>query len=231
MGVCLWVLISTRPSFGNECNILRVSRAKQVLELSYRLKWQELEAVSTARYLGVNLSYNLVWNTHIDQTVKKANIMLGFLRRTLRVNSSDTKASAYKTLVRPNIEYCAAVWNPYTVTGKHKLEMQKCAARYATTRYHKTSSIAGMLQELDWESSESKRAKIQLILLFKVVIDLMVIPTPAYLTPASTRTRANHTKKLRQYSAKSVAFKYSLFSRTIPFGIFYQPLWLRPLTW
>ena len=112
---------------------------KKPLEFSYSLKGQELEAVSTATYLGVDLSYNLVWNTHIDRMVKKANNMLSFLRRNLRINSSDTKVSAYKTLVPPNLKYCAAVWNPYTVTGKHKLEMVwRRAARYATNRYHNT---------------------------------------------------------------------------------------------
>ena len=36
------------------------------------------------------------------------------------------------------------------------------------------------------------------------------------LTPASTRTRANHTKKLRQISSRSDAYKFSFFPRAIP---------------
>lgn len=94
--------------------------------------------------------------------------MLGFLRRNLRVNNSDTKAAAYKSIVRSNLEYCASTWSPYTASGKHKLEMvQRRAARYATNRYHNTSSVTEMLQELDWESLESRRVKIQLTLLYK----------------------------------------------------------------
>ena len=143
--------------------------------------------------------------------------MLGFLRRNRRINNSDTKAAAYKTLVRPNLEYCASVWSPYTAAGKRKVEMvQRRAARYATNRYHNTSSVTDMLQDLDWESLESRRVKIQLTLLFKVIQDLVDIPVSAYLTPASTRKRANHTKKLRQISSKSDAYKHSFFPRTIP---------------
>ena len=201
----------------DKCNTLQVTRARNPLTFTYSLKGQDLEAVNTAKYLGVDLSNNLSWNSHIDRTTKKANSMLGFLRRNLRVNNSDTKAAAYKTLVRPNLEYCASVWSPYTAAGKRKIEMvQRRAARYATNRYHNTSSVTDMLQELDWESLESRRVKIQLTLLFKVIQDLVDIPASTYLTPASTRTRANHTKKLRQISSKSDAYKHSFFPRTIP---------------
>ena len=201
----------------DKCNTLQVTRARNPLTFTYSLKGQDLEAVNTAKYLGVDLSNNLSWNSHIDRTTKKANSMLGFLRRNLRVNNSDTKAAAYKTLVRPNLEYCASVWSPFTAAGKRKIEMvQRRAARYATNRYHNTSSVTDMLQDLDWESLESRRVKIQLTLLFKVIQDLVDIPASTYLTPASTRTRANHTKKLRQISSKSDAYKYSFFPRTIP---------------
>ena len=201
----------------DKCNSMQVTRSRNPLTFKYSLKGQDLEAVNTAKYLGVDLSNNLSWNSHIDRTAKKANSMLGFLRRNLRINNSDTKTAAYKTLVRPNLEYCASVWSPYTATGKQKIEMvQRRAARYATNRYHNTSSVTDMLQDLDWESLESRRVKIQLTLLFKVIQDLVDIPAAAYLTPASTRTRANHTKKLKQISSRSDAYKFSFFPRTIP---------------
>ena len=201
----------------DKCNVLRVSRAKNPMMFNYSLKGQNLEAVNTAKYLGIDLSNNLTWNSHIDRTVKKANNMLGFLRRNLRVSNSDTKAAAYKSIVRSNLEYCASTWSPYTTSGKHKLEMvQRRAARYVTNRYHNTSSVTEMLLELDWESLESRRVKIQLTLLYKIINDLVDIPAPAYLTPTTTKTRANHSKKYRQFPSKCDAFKYSFFPRTVP---------------
>ena len=76
--------------------------------------------------------------------------------------------------------------------------------------------VTDMLQDLDWETPESRRVKIQLTLLFKVIQDLVDIPASAYLTPASTRTRANHMKKLRQILSKSDAYKHCFVPRTIP---------------
>ena len=145
---------------------------------------------------------NFSWNSHIDRTAKKVNNTLGFLRRNLPINSSDIKAAACKTFVRPNLEYFASVWKPHTVSGKWKIEMvQRRATRYTTNHYHITSSVTDLLQQLEWESLESRRAKIKLTLLFKVVNDLVDIPASAYLTPASTRTSVNHTKKLRRISS------------------------------
>ena len=94
--------------------------------------------------------------------------------------------------------------------------VQRRAARYVTNRYHKTSSVTAMLLELDWESLESRRVKIQLTLLYKIINDLVDIPASAYLTPTITKTRANHSKKYRQFPSSCDAFKYSFFPRTVP---------------
>ena len=49
----------------------------------YKLEGQELEELSTSNYLGVDLSNNILWNEHIDRTVKKDNGVLEFLKRNL----------------------------------------------------------------------------------------------------------------------------------------------------
>ena len=201
----------------DKCNVLRVTNKRAPINSTYKLKGQELEELSTSKYLGVDLSKNLEWKEHIDRTVKKANSVLGFLRRNLRINNVDTKSSAYITLVRPHLEYCASIWSPHTDKYSHKLEMvQRRAARYCTNRYHNTSSVTDMLQDLNWETLESRRTKLQLVMMYKIINDLVDIPCDAYLTPATTRTRAIHSKKLLQYPTRTDTFKFSFFPRTIP---------------
>ena len=90
----------------DKCSILRVTRIKSPLLHYYTLNGQILHTDEQSKYLGVDIATNLSWNAHIDRIVKKGNSMLGFLRRNLKVKSQDTKASAYFTLVRPNLEYC-----------------------------------------------------------------------------------------------------------------------------
>ena len=95
----------------DKCNVLRVTKKRTPLNSTYKLKGQELAELSTSKYLGFDLSSNLDWKEHIDRTVKKANSVLGFLRRNLRINNRETKSSAYVTLVRPHLEYCASIWS------------------------------------------------------------------------------------------------------------------------
>ena len=64
----------------------------------------ELESVPSAKYLGVTISEDLSWSTHINNTSMKANQALGFIKRDIRVQNKDLKSTAYKTLVRPQLE-------------------------------------------------------------------------------------------------------------------------------
>ena len=199
-----------------KCSVLKVTRSRSPVLHDYSLKGQILQAESHSKYLEVDLTASLSWNTHIDRIVKKGNSMMGFLQRNLRTNNQDTKASAYFTLVHPNLYFCSTVWSPYTSQAKHKIEVvQRRAAHYATNRYRNTSSVSGMLENLNWETLETRQTKSQLTMMSKILHGLVDIPADDYLTPASTRTRALHTKKLRQYASSSNAFKYSFFPHTI----------------
>ena len=178
----------------DKCNVLRVVRSKKPRMYKYHLKGHQLEAADTTNYLRVDLSYSLSWNHNIDSTVKKGNIMLGFLKRNLKISNQDTKSAAYFSLVRPNLEYCASIWNPYSIQSIKKLEMvQRRAARYATNRYRNTSRVTDMLDNLEWETLESRRTKIQLEMFFKIINDLVDIPSSNYLIPANSKTRSNHS--------------------------------------
>ena len=61
------------------------------------------------KYLGVTISDDLSWSTHTDNITKSANQTLGFLKRNIRVHNKDLKSVAYKTLVRPQLEYASTV--------------------------------------------------------------------------------------------------------------------------
>lgn len=95
-------------------HVLRVTRKRNPLIRNYSLHGRTLESVDSAKYLGVTLTSDLRWNSHISNITKKGNQTLGFLRRNLQINSPTLKAVAYKSLVRPTVEYASTVWDPYT---------------------------------------------------------------------------------------------------------------------
>jgi len=132
-----------------KCNVLRVTMAKSPLRTNYILEGITLAEDQTSKYLGVDLQSDLGWKQHIDKIAKKANTMLGFLKRNLRNTRCETKTNAYISLDRSNLEFCCTVWNPHRKNLVHKVEMvQRRAARFTTNRYHNTSSVSDMLHNL-----------------------------------------------------------------------------------
>ena len=62
--------------------------------------------------LGVTITSNLRWNTHVSNVCTKANRTLGFLRRNLYSCPQEVNEAAYKGLVRPVLDYGSSVWDP-----------------------------------------------------------------------------------------------------------------------
>ena len=73
--------------------------------------------------------------------------------------SRDVKEAAYKTMVRPILEYGSSVWDPYTQGLQDELErVQNRAARFVTRNYTlEEGSMSGILEQLKWESLKKRR--------------------------------------------------------------------------
>ena len=90
------------------------------------------------------------------------NNTLGFLRRTIKIHSESLK-SAYKVLVRPQLEYC------FTDSNISKLEaVHRIAARWVKHDYGQTSSVTEMMQYLHWRRLDQRRIDNKLSLLYKI---------------------------------------------------------------
>ena len=94
---------------------MRVTRHyshKQIIH-DYTLHRQTLENVQSAKYLGKTITENMNWGQHSSDISSKATKTLGLLRRKVAFVPRSTKEVAYKTLVRPKLEYAAPIWSPY----------------------------------------------------------------------------------------------------------------------
>ena len=141
-------------------NVLSISRKKQPIKNNYTLHGHELEHANTAKYLGVSITSDMRWNQHISNICKKANNTLSFLSRNLNIRDTKIKEKAYQSPVRPTLEYACTTWDPYLKDDKHRIEMvQRRAARYVSYRFHYTSSVSSILEELKWPTLEERRRK------------------------------------------------------------------------
>ena len=100
------------------------------IQFEYSLHQQKLEQVPSAKYLGITITDNLNWGQHVSEISCKATKKMGFLQRNLALAPRHTKEVTYKTLVRPQLEYAAPIWNPYHETQIAQVEkVQRTAAR------------------------------------------------------------------------------------------------------
>ena len=119
-----------------KCNVSTINKKANRVKYQYNLHGHILESVNIAKYLGCQITSDLRWSDHVNNICGKANRTLGFLRRNLNVGSTSVKENAYKTLVRPTLEYASTVWDPYHQKDIQQLEMvQRRGARYASNRF------------------------------------------------------------------------------------------------
>ena len=70
----------------------------------------ELNISASFTQLGLSLSSNLAWKTHIHSLAKHASQKLGLLARARGFFSSSHILTIYMSQIRPSLEYCSHVW-------------------------------------------------------------------------------------------------------------------------
>ena len=94
----------------------------------------------------------------------------------------DIKCKAYKSLVRPTLEYACTVWDPYYSTSADNLEaVQRRAARWVMNNYDRECSVACMLKKLDWRVLAQRRADARIKLLSKILKEEVDIEASKYV--------------------------------------------------
>ena len=70
----------------------------------------KLDTSASSIQLGLSLSPNLAWKTHINSLAKHASQKLSFLAIAPRFFASSHLLTIYKSQIRPSLEYCSLVW-------------------------------------------------------------------------------------------------------------------------
>ena len=131
---------------------------------------------------------------------------------------SGVREAAYTTLVWPQLEYAAAIWNPHHKDKIDQIEkVQRRAALWTICNFDTRASVSDMLETLGWRSLQQRRADARLCLFFKIVNNM--VPVSLYISsqtlehPDTTILRhfANCIRK--QLTTSTPSFCQQLFSR------------------
>ena len=125
-----------------------------------------MKFVEAEKDLGVTLSRNLKFSTHIRIQANKATAILGQLKRTFRFWTIATCRTLYCAFVRPHLEYAAAVWSPHSKKDIKILESVQRRATKLVSRY-RNWSYADRLAVFDLTTLQERRVRGDMIQLFK----------------------------------------------------------------
>ena len=175
-----------------------------------------LKSEDSTTYLGVEFNNTLSWNNQTQAATKKAQKVLGMIRRNLWSCPEKVKVTAYTSLVRPHLEYAAGAWCPYRKRNIKSLErIQRQAARFCKADYSREpGTVTKLLSDLKWETLETRRLIHRLSMMYKIRHELVEIPMSQHFVQ-NTRSSRPHNQKYIRPATRIDAYKYSFFPASI----------------
>jgi hypothetical protein len=190
-----------------------VLSTKEKSSYFYEIGNEILQYVEQTPYLGILISANLKWASHVTNISKRAGSTLGFLRRNLGNCPPDCRRLAFISLVRSSLEYGAAVWDPYQQQDIARLErIQRQAARFIKRDYKSRDEgcVTRMLQELGLSPLQDRRRHQRLTTMFKIVEGhLPSLPPQNFLTPMDKLKRKIKPKIFPDHVTTNIVTKQS----------------------
>ena len=126
-------LISFNTS-DKKCKVLEVARKNRDISNHYSLNNSILPIIESEKDLGVNIVNNLNWDHHINESISKAKKCIGWVTRSVISRDCNVMLNIYKSLVRPNLEYCVQLWNPIPRHGNWATIMELESVQRQFTR-------------------------------------------------------------------------------------------------
>ena len=177
---------------------------------TYNLNGVQLLNVKEFRDLGIIVDADCLFKQHISHICRKAYCSINVIFRCFHTANIAALIISYKSFVRPMLEYCSTVWNPY-IPARHYLGMTdqvEKVQRYFTRRVYQRCqldckhSYLQRLAYLEIESLELRRIYLDLVMVHKIVRGLITADLKRYFSFAiqapnsAVRTRG-HTFKLK----------------------------------
>ncbi|CAM4632369.1 unnamed protein product [Caretta caretta] len=161
-----WSNINRMKFNSEKCKVMHLGINNK--NFSYKLGTHQLEVTEEEKDLGVLVDHRMTVSRQCDMAVKKANAVLGCIRRGISSRDKEVLVPLYKALVRPHLEYCVQFWSPMFKKDEFKLEqVQRRATRMI--RGMENLSYERRLKEFGLFSLTKRRLRGDMIALYKYI--------------------------------------------------------------
>jgi hypothetical protein len=108
--------------------IINFSKRKCTIPM-LKINDQPIERVNEINLLGVSISNDLKWSSHIEKVTQKASQRIFVLTNARRAGASqEDMKSLYTSIIRPVLEYCCPVWST-SITRDLSLQLEQVQRR------------------------------------------------------------------------------------------------------
>ena len=195
----------------DKCKVLHIGHNNQ--RYKYYIEGTEVKKVSEEKDLGVITSEDLKQKKQVAKVVKSANRILGMIRRTITCKNKINILSLYKTLVRPILDYGAAVWSPHQRGDIEKVEkIQRRATKMIKEIRH--LSYQDRLKACNLMTLEMRRRRYDLIETFKIIKEIYAVDKEKFFKMRNNQTRGHNQKIYKQHSRLNLR-KYFFTQRVV----------------
>jgi len=201
------------PFNAAKCKVMHIGYRNP--QSQYFLQGKALESTDSEKDLGVVITSDLKFSKQCIAVEKKAQKLLGYIKRQFGYRNKEIVLSLYNSLVRPHLEYAVQFWNPSYRKDITRLErVQARATKLIPELRH--MSYADRLKELNLFSLETRRLRGQLIEVFKILRGFDNVDYRCLFQLSEGRTRNNGYKlELKRYNGDLCGnfFSYKICSR------------------
>ena len=185
------------------------------LKQEYRLDDHILTVSSEVKDLGIIITPDLKFSSHVSFLIKKAYSRMALIFKTFKSKDPNLLLRAYKVYIRPLLENSTTVWSPRLITNVKNLEKVQRKFTKRVLGYNTRLTYEERLTLFNLETLEFRRLIFDLSFVYKITHNLVDIPSDLFFVRNTSITRSTNSLNFIWNKTRLDCRKYFFINRII----------------